>query len=365
MDLYWIWLTLIKGLGPVTQKILLSHFQTPENIYHSSTLELINIPKLNKNLNAEIKDPNYLEKAKIIWAQTQKLDIKLLKMNSPEYPPHLKEIRDFPLLLYYRSSSGLKSGGVGIVGSRRCTDYGKRVATEAAEFLAHHQVPVISGLAKGIDGYAHTACLKAGGYTIAFVAHGLDICYPSEQRSLRDAIIENGAVISEYPPGVRPSRNYFPRRNHLISAWLDKLLVVEAAKNSGTLITAHRARELGKEVYAVPNNIYQTESKGTNRLIQEGAKIYLEKDQLLPSGLDSPSLEQETDPKENILPRPKKVPLEGTAEKIYQALETPKRPEELLPLAEGEFSKLTAILSSLELQGYIQILPGNLISRCP
>lgn len=168
-----------------------------------------------------------------------------------------------------------------IIGSKRCTEYGKRLTVEAAEFLAQNNIPVISGMAKGIDGYAHTACLKAGGYTIAIFACGLDICYPKEHIDLMKRIIEKGAIISEYPPGTKPDVYHFLMRNKLISAWCKKLLVVEAGEKSGAILTAEFAKEYNRQVLAAPNTIYSRESIGTNILIKEGAEIYLHPSQLL------------------------------------------------------------------------------------
>jgi DNA processing protein len=161
------------------------------------------------------------------------------------------------------------------------------VAAEAAAFLAQQGITVASGLAKGIDSYAHTACLKEGGYTLAFVANGPDICYPPEHRSLMEEILVSGAVLSPYPPGTRPRQEYFPLRNRILSAWIDQILVVEAGERSGALITAGYALEQKQRVFAVPNSIYSPESFGTNRLLQNGAEVYLEPKQLL-------NLQQET-----------------------------------------------------------------------
>lgn len=152
---------------------------------------------------------------------------------------------------------------------------------KAAQFLAQNNIPIISGIAKGIDGYEHTACLKSGGYTIAILGCGLDICYSKEHIELMQKIIEKGVVISQYPPGTKPDANHFPTRNRLISAWCKKLLVVEAGEKSGSLLTAAYAKEQNRQVFAAPNSIYSRESLGTNKLIEEGAKIYLEPSQLL------------------------------------------------------------------------------------
>ncbi|MFA7468852.1 MAG: DNA-processing protein DprA, partial [Desulfotomaculaceae bacterium] len=141
-------------------------------------------------------------------------------------------------------------------------------------------------MARGIDGYAHTACLRAGGYTVAFLANGLDICYPPEHQILMEQIIANGAVISPYPPQTRPVKSNFYKRNALLSAWSYKVLVVEAGLKSGALLTAGFAEQQKKAVLAVPNSIYSPESAGTNQLIARGAELYLEPAQLLPAGYE-------------------------------------------------------------------------------
>lgn len=136
-------------------------------------------------------------------------------------------------------------------------------------------------MAKGIDSYAHIACINKGGYTIAFLGCGVDVVYPKEHLKLMEKIIETGLVISEYPPGTKPDANNFPKRNRLISAFSKKLLVAEATEDSGSLITAEYARKYGRKVFAVPNNIFSTESKGCNNLILNGATIYISQNQLL------------------------------------------------------------------------------------
>lgn len=184
-------------------------------------------------------------------------------------------------MLYYKGQIDSDSIGVAVVGSRRCTDYGKKVALEVGDILAKHNIIVVSGMAKGIDSYAHTACIKAGGKTIAILGCGVDIVYPKEHIKLMEKIIEHGAVVSEYPPGIKPNAKYFPRRNSLISAFSRKILIVEAAEGSGALITGKYGLEMNREVLAVPNDIYSTNSKGCNKLIYNGAKIYINPNQLI------------------------------------------------------------------------------------
>jgi DNA processing protein len=286
--LLWIWLSNIKGIGCITAKMLLNRFKEPERIYNATKDELREIAGLGTVRIECILNSRSLEHAKSILEKCKKLGISILAYDDNLYPKRARDTERAPIVLYYRGSIREENIGVGIVGSRRCTEYGKRVAVEAAEFLAQHKIPVISGMAKGIDSYAHTACLNKGGYTIAFLGCGVDICYPIEHRELMKKIIENGAVLSEYTPGTKPEPTHFPERNRLISAWSEKILIVEASINSGALITAKIAKAQGREILAAPNNIYVPEGSGTNWLIQNDAKIYLNPQQLLIKELSYP-----------------------------------------------------------------------------
>jgi DNA protecting protein DprA len=278
---YWIWLNQLRGIGPITQKKLLAHFKTPKRIYESSEDELLSGPGMGSALAESICEARSLDGAFCVLEQLHQQKMKVLGYDDPLYPDLAKAWPTAPLVLYYLGTIRKNSVGLGIVGSRRCSAYGKQVAVEAAELLAQKDIPVISGLAKGIDGYAHTACLKAGGYTIAFLGNGLDVCYPKEHRALQAAIIENGAVISRYLPGTKPRPEHFPQRNGLISSWSRKLLVVEAAEKSGALSTAQFAKALNREILVPPHEIYNVSGRGTNQLLENGATLYLKPAQLI------------------------------------------------------------------------------------
>ena len=164
------------------------------------------------------------------------------------YPKRAKILEDAPVVLYYKGHFQDMKDPVAIVGARRCTQEAKYKAVNLAEQYTGSGQTIISGMAKGIDSYAHTASLKAEGYTVAVVGNGLDICYPSEHKKLMDCIIEKGLLLSEYPPGIRPSRYTFPRRNRLISAWAERIIVIAPGKGSGALITAEYGRKYGRQV---------------------------------------------------------------------------------------------------------------------
>ena len=243
------------------------------------------------------------------------------------------------------------------------------MVAEAAAFLARQGITVVSGLAKGIDSYAHTACLREGGYTLAFIANGPDICYPPEHHSLMDEIIGNGAVLSPYPPGTRPRQEYFPMRNRLLSAWVDQLLVVEAGERSGALITADYAMEQKRRVFAVPNSIYSAESVGTNRLLLKGAELYLEPTQLMspvngrlerqsvntaPSDLQiQPNPTRKSAETETLISSPQETLI---LERLrFNNPESPVGIRNFLDLFDGNLKALLSLLCSMELEGKVMI----------
>jgi DNA processing protein len=305
-----------------------------------------------------------LEKAKKIQDNLNRYNISLLAIDDQLYPAGASAFPTSPALLYYRGKLKEDSMGVAIIGSRRCTKYGKQVTADAATYLAEQGVPVISGMARGIDGYAHTACLKTGGYTIAILANGLDICYPPEHQILMEQIIENGAVISPYPPQTRPLKSNFYKRNALLSAWSFKVLVVEAGMKSGALSTAKFAEQQKKALLAAPNSIYSPESAGANLLISQGAKLYLEPAQLLPAGYEKRMKETLGKNAFNSkLPERQAVgQLSPIEKRILGRLKMPQNIEQMADIFDGNISALLDVLCSMELEGKIKISQGKKVS---
>lgn len=367
MDLYWLWLSSIKGVGIISQKKLLAAFGSPDTVYHATEESLLQCglgrPRLEALLNARS-----LETAKKTQEALGRHNIKLVDCLNEYYPAAARAQPSSPAVLYYRGTLKNSSGGVAIVGSRRCTAYGKRVAQEAAAFLAENKITVLSGMAKGIDSYAHTACLKAGGYTLAFLANGLDICYPREHQSLMEAIIEQGAVISQYPPGTKPLPNNFPARNALMSAWSAKVLVVEAGSKSGSLITAKYAAEQQRPVLAVPSSIYETSGAGTNGLIAGGAQIYLSPDQLLlkPAAFNRQASGASAGLAQQKASSPSEVHAKLTYNEklILEQLGEPRAVEELAGIVPGSMADLLELLCEMELSGKIEVSQGLVRARC-
>ena len=342
--LYWIWLNEIKGIGAIIARRLIENFDFPENIYYASKADLLSIEGIGESLAENILRSKNLDKANSILDKCEKNKIEITNYKDKKFPSIINNNSNMPILLYYKGNLCNNLEGVAIVGSRRCTDYGKQVTVEAATYLAKNKIPVISGMAKGIDSYAHTACLKAEGYTIAFLGCGVDICYPKEHVELMNKIIENGVVVSEYSPGILPSNYSFPKRNRLISTCSKKILIAEAGENSGALITAKYAKEQNKEIYAVPNNIYFKESKGTNKLIAEGAKLYLNPKQLLIEN-------------KNFNWNSNKIIKQNFSEKEYEILNIirnkPSTVDEIAIILKKEIASLFDILLSMEFEGKI------------
>lgn len=206
----------------------------------------------------------------------EKNDIKMITCYDEKYPYKLHIIKNKPIVLFYRGCIDIVNHeSVAIVGSRNCSQYGRKVAELIGGELAAKGVNVVSGLASGIDSAAHVACLRSKGLTVAVIGNGLDTIYPSQNQRLAEKIIERGGVIiSEYVVGTKPERRNFPRRNRLISGISDAVVIVEASKKSGSLITANMAINQGKEVWAVPGSIFSECSEGTNELIRDGANVF-------------------------------------------------------------------------------------------
>lgn len=199
--------------------------------------------------------------------------VQILAYNDAAYPQSLQNLSDKPLVLYVKGELPQANYALAIVGSRRCTEYGVRAAACFAQAMTREGIPIISGGAKGIDTAAHEACLQAGGVTVAVLGCGLDIVYPPENAKLFARIAEHGALVTEYPPGVPPAATNFPARNRIIVGLSQAVLVAEAGKRSGAVITANIAADEGREVYCVPGNIFDGSSIGCHELIRTGAKL--------------------------------------------------------------------------------------------
>lgn len=278
---YWVGFSRVKGIGAARTKLLLEHFGDLAAAWIASESEL-----RQAGLSAKIIQA-FLEVRKTInldfeIEKIQRLGISILTLEDPQYPKKLLSIEFPPPVLYFKGTIEERDEyAIAVVGTRHITSYGRQVAGELGRFLAQNNVTVISGLARGVDAVAHEAALNAGGRTLAVLGSGVDVIYPPEHRSLAERVIANGAVISDYYPGTPPEGVNFPPRNRIISGLSMATVIVEAGERSGAMITAEFAATQGREVFAVPGSIYALRSKGTNRLIRDGALPLLDFGDLL------------------------------------------------------------------------------------
>lgn len=278
-DLYWLALSQVKYLGPVKCFKLLKFFGSAEKIWSAAPEELKASRCLDKPALSNLLAVRAVPLPEEEWEKLRNKGIRLLTLSDNDYPLSLLQMPDPPPLLYVKGELP-EAPALAIVGSRKATFYGLGAAEQLAYALAAQGITIVSGLARGIDTAAHKGALKTG-KTIAVLGCGLDVYYPPENKALYQLISERGAVISEFPLGTKPDRVNFPRCNRIISGLSAGVLLVEAAEKSGSLITADYALEQGKEVFAVPGMIISRQSYGTNRLIQEGAKLVQKAEDIL------------------------------------------------------------------------------------
>ncbi|MFO8101029.1 MAG: DNA-processing protein DprA [Dehalococcoidia bacterium] len=272
---YWVGFHLIAGIGRAKFERLRSYFGSLAAAWQANAARLAASGLDQRSIQAIVDHRPGID----LDAEMEKLachGVKALTMDDPGYPPRLKEIHDPPPVLYVQGTLLTdEDWPLAVVGTRRLTSYGREVTGQLVSDLVQNRVTIVSGLARGIDTIAHKTALASGGRTVATLASGLDIIYPPENNKLAREITTNGALVSEYPLGTRPRPENFPRRNRIMSGLSLGTLVIEADERSGALITARMALDQDREVFAVPGNIFSSASKGSNRLIREGAKTVL------------------------------------------------------------------------------------------
>lgn len=272
---YWIWISRIKNITFEIFSLLLKKYKNLEHIWNLSKNELQSNNFLSKHLVSDLTNLSYKNNLTKYNEYMNKNNIKIVPFCDEMYPQKLNFIQNKPIVLFMKGNTqNINNESVAIVGSRMASLYGKKNAYYFSHELAKRNVNIVSGLAKGIDSYSHIGALKAKGKTIAVIGCGIDKIYPKENEKLYHEILKNdGLIISEYIVGTKPEKINFPRRNRIISGISNAVIVVEASEKSGSLITANYAINQGKEVWAIPGNINQSNSVGTNELIKDGANV--------------------------------------------------------------------------------------------
>jgi len=272
---YWIWLSRLPRIGTKTVEKLLKKYKTLENIYNIGIDELLTNENIGNKLAKTLVCEDYRKNLDKYIEYMEKEKINIVTINDKEYPKKLKKIEDYPMYLYTRGNIELLNrNSIAMVGTRNCTNYGKKIAGDFAKKLVANNFIIVSGLAKGIDTFSHMGTLNKKSSTIAVLGCGIDRIYPKENEKLAQEILNNeGLIVSEYIMGSKVEKLNFPARNRIISGLSDAILVVEAPNKSGALITVDFALEQGKEVFAIPGNINSFFSIGSNNLIKDGAKL--------------------------------------------------------------------------------------------
>ena len=375
-------LNMISGIGSQRLKKLLEACGSASKVLLASGEKLRKIEGIGNKITQEITGFRF-ENLKKELALAKKLNLRIITLEDKEYPANLKNIYDPPICLYLKGKLSQEDTlSLAIEGSRRASFYGLSCAEKFAFALAELGISIVSGLARGIDTQAHKGALKAKGRTIAVLGSGLNCIYPLENKKLTEEISAQGAVISEFPLNAKPLAQNFPRRNRVISGLSLAVIVVEAARNSGALITADFALEQGRDVFAVPGKVDSATSFGTNQLIKQGAKLTDSVEDILEElkpGLKefakaqtlAYSVERIADSKELNAKRFSASAQEaalnrlGDEERLVYNLLTdkPRYADELIEETGLSAAKTVSMLSRLEMQGIIQQLPGKMFIR--
>jgi DNA processing protein len=358
----WLTLYLTPGLGPAGCKNLINYFGDPASVCKASQRELLNSPgRPNKKTCEAIGRSDIRIAASKELERATSSGISLLCWDDDDFPDWLLNIPDPPIILYVKGMTRTLNGpAISIVGSRAASTYGLKMAEDLGNQLARQGLTVISGLALGIDAAAHRGALAAGGKTIGVLGCGIDVIYPEQNRKLFETIPRNGAIISEYPLGTSPEGFRFPARNRIISGLALGVVVVEATLKSGSLITANLALEQGREVFAVPGRADSIKSTGTHRLLQAGAKLVLDVNDII-SELLVPVEPVSSKPPGSIKSNNSAIAeLKGEEKKVMDLLEIyPKTVDDVIVGSNLSVERVNELLLTLELKGLCEVLPGR------
>lgn len=366
----WVTLTLVPGLGPKLTQALLERFGSARAAIQATEQELLAVPNIGEKTARQFLNAIQSVDAKAEIEKAHALGVQILPRVDPNYPATLLTLSDVPPLLYVKGAfQPTDSKAIGIVGSRSCTSYGKRVARQMAASLARAGYTIISGLALGIDGEAHQGALEAGGRTLAILAGGLSKIYPPQHVQLAEQVCQHGALITESPMAMAPQAGMFHSRNRIISGLSMAVVIIEANTQSGSLITARHASEQGREVFVIPANVDSPASAGSLKLLRDGARLIRGVDDLLedlqgikPAQVPMP-LALPTPREEQTAPAKPAPVLEGNSQLLWDFLTEARHTDEIARHLNKAVSELSGLLLQLEMKRVIRRLPGNFYER--
>jgi DNA processing protein len=353
--LYQLALHFTNGLGSVLIRHLIAHFGSAQKIFEANLKTLTRVTGVGEATARIVLQKEGLKEAEIELKKLEKTDIKLFFYTDADYPQRLKSLYDAPVLLYGKGSLSFNQGRfVGVVGTRKSTDYGKNVTEQIAEGLAGKDVTIVSGLAYGIDIAAHRACLKYHVPTVGVMATGADVIYPATHAKTSQDMQVNGGIVTEYPLGTKPDFMRFPARNRIIAGL--SVIVVEAAEKGGALITAEYANNYNRDVFAVPGNLSNSYSTGCNKLIRSHkAQIFTGVEDLL----ESLSWLPNSSSSKTSVALPEHFTQEESSIVALLRQKGEMHIDDLAWESQIPAGKLATLLLNLELQGYIRVLPGK------
>lgn len=359
----WFTLKSVPGIGDLLFKRLLDHFKSPESVLQAAHGELLEVNGMTPRLATAIKRHKMPDRGKRDYDRVMQKGFPIVTMSDPEYPPLLLQIPDPPPFLYVYGSLDNTARSIAVVGSRNATPYGRSITKSLCEDLAEAGLTIISGMARGIDTAAHEGALAVEGKTIAVLGSGLENIYPAVNLNLFHLIAASGAVISEFPLNTEPEAHNFPRRNRIISGIALGTVVVEATRNSGSLITARLAAEQNREVFAVPGSIESFKSKGAHALIKQGAKLVEHVDDIIEEishMISIPIGKELTSQPGRVKPAPSLSPDESA---LFEFLEPyPVHIDDISRKLDMEPAKISSLLLQLELKGVVRQSPGKYFS---
>ena len=371
---YWVALKWVEGVGNGGFKALLEAFGTPQKVFEAPLSMIKAVPGIGDKTAPQIKSFKDWKKVEKELEFADRTCVSIVTSQDPLYPSQLLSTYDYPAFLYVKGHLKEDDVNVAVVGSRTASTYGKFTTERLCRELVLRGITVISGLARGIDSAAHRGALSGKGRTIAVLGCGLDVVYPPENEKLFTEISLQGALISEFPFGTPPNAPNFPARNRIISGISLGVVVVEASEKSGSLITARIALEQGREVFAVPGSIDSSGSRGTNKLIKQGAKLIENVEdileEILPQVTRAPKVvkpdqrQKQPDDQQKILTSSPDLVLKETEKTVWQVLsQKPVHIDQIITSTGLTAHEVLVILLNLELQGLIEQKPGKTYMR--
>jgi DNA processing protein len=357
-------LTMVAGVGPLTSRALLAHFQSASGVLAATRAELRDVAGVGPKLADKIARARQELDAEAELALCRRMEVRILPRRDAEYPSSLENIPDPPSLLYIKGRLEPRDQlAIAMVGSRHCTLYGARTAERLAAALARTGFTVVSGLARGIDAAAHRGAIKAGGRSVAVLANGLASVYPPEHEDLARSVVEAGGLLSEMPMQQGPLAGLFTQRNRIISGLALGVVVVEATPRSGSLSTARHAIEQNREVFAVPGPVDSLSSRGCHRLIRDGARLVETVDDILEE-LGPLVREVQTSPSEPPVRHPAELALTDAERSLLGHLDDqPTGVDDLIARTGLTAAQVMATLSVLEMKRLVHRLPGHRFVR--